>query len=308
VTGGTGFIGRALLERLLSAGWSVHCLHEPGTEDAVADLVHRGLHPHPVLDDPSAWQADVAALRPDVVFHLASLFLAEHRAEDVEPLVRSNILFGCLLLDAATGVGCRRLVNIGTSWQHFEGPGYDPVCLYAATKQAFEDLAEYYVQARGLNVVTLKLFDTYGPGDTRRKLVPALIRSCRDGGHLGLSGGEQEVDLVYVDDVVRAIMTAAGMLVERSLRGDGSAGRGASECYAVETGEPVSLRGLVGLIETLTNARLDVTWGERPYRDREVMHPWSGGRRVPGWKPDVSLRDGLTRVLQDASCHVDGGL
>lgn len=307
VTGGTGFIGRGLIKELLGAGWSVHCLHVPGTEGAVAGLAGPSLRLHPVGDDAATWQAKVAAVRPDVVFHLASLYRAEHAAEDVEPLVRSNILFGCQLLEAVTAAGCRRFVNIGTSWQHFRDSDYDPVCLYAATKQAFEDVAEYYVRARGLNMVTLKLFDTYGPEDDRPKLLPALIGLCSRGGRLSLSAGEQQVDMVYVADVVAAIVGAAWRLLDQKGAPPTGDGDDRSECFAVDAGKRVSLRQLVALIERLSGRALDVRWGERPYREREVMHPWSRGERLPGWAPRVSLEDGLQMTLLAAGCAARGG-
>jgi nucleoside-diphosphate-sugar epimerase len=301
VTGGTGFIGRPLLDRLLDMGWSVHCLCLPGTEGKVAGLVPRGLRIHPLTDDPAQWQSEVSAVKPDVVFHLASLFIAEHAAEDVEPLVRSNVLFGCLLLDAMSKSGCRCLVNIGTSWQHFMDAVYDPVCLYAATKQAFEDLAEFYVQGCGLDMVTLKLFDTYGPDDDRPKLLPALMSLRDNGGRLSLSGGEQLVDMVFVQDVVAAIITASQRLLTPAVTAsDGGAGR--SECFAVDSGERVSLRELVALVERLSGATIDVAWGARPYRAREVMRPWNRGERLPGWTPKVPLAEGLMATLQAAGC------
>lgn len=306
VTGGTGFIGRALLDRLLGIGWSVHSFYLPGTEGTVAGLVPRGLRLHPLTDDPAEWQTEVAAVKPDVVFHLASLFIAEHVAKDVEPLVRSNILFGCLLLDAMSESGCHCLVNIGTSWQHYMDAVYDPVCLYAATKQAFEDLAEFYVQGRGLNMVTLKLFDTYGPDDDRRKLLPALLDLCNNGGRLSLSAGEQLVDMVFVQDVVAAIISAAQRLFTRAVGVPGGA-TGRSECFAVESGERVSLRELVALVERLSGTTIDVVWGARPYRAREVMRPWSQGERLPGWAPSVSLTEGLRRCLRVATCHSPRG-
>lgn len=294
VTGGTGFIGRKLLVRLLEEGWEVHCLAVPGTEVRVASLASQGLGLHALTDSSELWQSEVAELRPDVVFHIASLFLAEHGPADVEPLVRSNILFGTLLLDAMSRAGSRRLVNIGTSWQHYRNADYDPVCLYAATKQAFEDMAEFYVQARRLQVVTLTFFDTYGPDDDRPKLVPALLRLSRDGGRLSLSPGEQEMDLVFADDAVAAILLASRRLLDHSPDVDGSAVR-----FTVDSGSPVSLRELVGMIESLSGATIDVDWGARSYRSREVMRPWDRGVRLPGWAPQVPLAEGLRRCLDD---------
>jgi nucleoside-diphosphate-sugar epimerase len=116
---------------------------------------------------------------PDVVFHLASLFLSQHRPENVEPLIQSNLLFSTQLVEAMVNNGCKLLVNTGTSWQHFEDAHYSPVNLYAATKQAFEVILDYYVEAKGLALISLALFDTYGPGDPRPKLF-SLLRKPRN--------------------------------------------------------------------------------------------------------------------------------
>ena len=77
--------------------------------------------------------------------------------------------------------------------------------LYAATKQALAVIVEYYVRVRGLDATTVTLFDTYGPGDVRPKLVPLLLRAARDGAPVDMSDGGQLIDLTYVDDVVAGL-------------------------------------------------------------------------------------------------------
>ena len=155
------------------------------------------------------FQPELAAQGPfDGVVHLASLFMASHRSEDVLPLLTSNILFATRLLDAAVRSGVQWFVNTGTAWQHYEGRGYSPVNLYAATKQAFESLAQYYVEAHGLRFVTLALGDTYGPGDTRSKLLNLWCRIAKAGTPLDMSAGLQKIDLVYVSDVAEAFQCA----------------------------------------------------------------------------------------------------
>ena len=64
-------------------------------------------------------------------------------------------------------VGVKILVNTGTSWQHYENKDYSPVNLYAATKQSFEAILQYYVEVASLKAITLKLFETYGLDDPR---------------------------------------------------------------------------------------------------------------------------------------------
>lgn len=288
VTGSTGFIGSHLAGKLASEGWQVHVIVRPNTSLSPLETIRGAISVHTHDGGQESLHSIFEEVRPSVVFHLASLFLATHRPDDVRPLVESNILFGAQLLEAMTRTGCNKLVNTGTSWQHYHSDDYVPVCLYAATKQAFEDLAWYYVQAEGLRLITLKLFDTYGPRDLRPKLFNALRNAATRGEELAMSAGEQLVDLVYVDDVARAFLVAAEMLLE----GKGTA----PEAYAISCGKPRPLREIVETYARVTGVPLRVKWGARPYRAREVMTPWTAGKQLPSWTPEVSLEEGIRKM------------
>ncbi len=288
LTGATGFVGSHLCRRLARDGWDVHAVVRPSSDLSILDGGPREIAAHRHDGTTRGLSAIVASVQPDVVFHLASLFLARHRPDDVAPLVESNVLFGTQLLEAMTGTGSSRLVNCGTSWQHYRDAGYSPVCLYAATKQAFEDIARYYVEATPLRVVTLKLSDTYGPRDPRAKLF-YLLRNCAASGQpLAMSPGDQRLDLVYVDDAVDAFVLAASRLAAGAVAGH--------ETYAVSSGAPMRLRDLADTYSRVTGRSLDIRWGDRPYRPREVMNPWSGGVPVPGWTPRVGIAEGIRRM------------
>lgn len=294
VTGASGFVGRHLVRRLLEDGWVVVAPILPELTDAMPNRLKDA--EWPLLDGVADTVMRIMSdARPDVVIHLASLFRAEHGADDVDPLVASNVLFGTQVLEGMTAAGCRSLVNIGTSWQHYRDAEYDPVCLYAATKQALIDIARYYVSARHLKVITLELFDTYGPWDDRPKLVPMLLEAVRRDSALCMSPGEQLLDLLYVDDVVAAILGAVGRVTAPHRDSAGSL-----ESFAVGANERVTLRRFVELFEGVAGRSVRVRWGCRPYRTREVMVPWAGGTRLPGWSPEITLAEGLRRTIASA--------
>ena len=110
-----------------------------------------------------------------------------------------------------------------------------------------------------------------------------------------MSPGEQLIDLVHVDDVVRAFEMAAGRLLEGKVNGE--------ESYGVSSGKSVSLKTLVGILGEILGVRVAVEFGRRPYRVREVMTPWSRGGAVPGWRAEIGLRGGLEGV-----CVGEGGI
>jgi nucleoside-diphosphate-sugar epimerase len=290
ITGATGFIGFHLARRLARSGCEVHLLVRTGSEDRVAAIGEPVTTHYYDGSIDSAMKA-VESSAPDVVFHLASLFLAQHKPDDIEALIRSNILFGTQLLEAMDSSGRTLLVNAGTAWQHFNNSNYSPVALYAATKQAFEAIIRYYVEAKEFRVVTLKLFDTYGPEDPRPKLLTALSNAALNNKPLSMSPGQQRIDLVHIDDVINAFIITGNRLM--SALGD------PEESYAISSGAPLSLRELVAIFQQCVDPGLVVEWGALPYRSREVMIPWNSGKCLPGWKAAIGLSDGIKQLEKD---------
>lgn len=296
VTGGTGFVGSNITRRLVKEGWAVKIISIPNDNYMLLnDVIEKiKFYEH---DGSTENMYDIMAdSQPTVVFHLASLFLVQHLPKDIKGLIQSNILFGTQLVDSMIANGVYNLINTGTSWQHYENASYNPVCLYAATKQAFEDILQYYVEAKALKVITLKLFDTYGPGDPRPKLFHLLSKLATSQEPLAMSPGEQLIDLVHVADVVQAYMVAANRLMKDQVL--------QHECYGVSSGNPISLKELVGIYRKTTNMKLPIQWGERAYRNREVMVPWNGYQIIPEWQPKISLPAGIESLQNEKMWHL----
>jgi nucleoside-diphosphate-sugar epimerase len=265
LTGATGFLGARLARALDEAGWEVTALGRARGVGEMADTIRRA--------------------RPDVTLHLATEFRAEHTPDDIEPMIAANVLFGTQLLESLRAVSPARVVTVGTHWQHYDNAGYSPVSLYAATKQAFDDIARYYTDVAGFQIVHLDVTDCYGPGDTRGKLLSLLCNAAREGWPLDLSPGEQQIDLLHVDDAVSALLIAAERLL------DGAAQP--AERWAVRTGRSLTIREVVALFERVRGVTLDVRWGARPYRARETFAAWTEGSTLPGWVPRIPLERGL---------------
>lgn len=285
ITGATGFIGTHAIRDLTGAGWTVHAIARDTTR-----IVGPAIR-HPDDGSIGCLRAALTASRPDAVIHLATCYIKDHRPEDISGLITANITFGTNLLEAMWGCGCRRLVTAGTAWQHLDqsDDGYRPATLYAATKQAFEDIAQWYALARGVAVTALHLGDTYGPADPRPKIFSLLARAALTGEPLELSPGGQRLDPLFVSDATSALDVAAN-------RTDSG-----FQVYRVAPGRPLTLRKLVEHWCDINASRPDLRWGAKPYRQQEVMEPWSGGIMLPGWQADVDIREGLARCRDAGS-------
>jgi nucleoside-diphosphate-sugar epimerase len=289
VTGGTGFTGSNLIRRLTSNGWRVHVIVRSNSNLSPLDSLSKQLHIHSHDGSTSGMIEILNIAKPDVVFHLASLVLTQHKPIDLLSLLQSNIIFATQLAEAMAESNTHNLINTGTFWQHYENKDYSPTSLYAATKQAYEDILQYYVEAKNFKVITLTLFDSYGPGDPRQKLFKLLKDATKSRQTLLMSPGEQLMDLVHIDDVVEAYVIAANLLLECKVA--------SHERYSVSSGKPVKLKELVCIYEKVANTTIPIQWGGRSYRDREVMIPWSRGIPLPDWKPNISLFEGIKTVL-----------
>jgi nucleoside-diphosphate-sugar epimerase len=294
LTGATGYIGSQLAKRLLLEGHELAIVIRPKSNLKVLHKLLPQIEVHIYDGSYASLFAALNTSKPDLVFHIASLFIAQHKQEDVPSLIESNIIFPVQLLEAMNQLEIKQLINTGTSWQHFNNEDYNPVNLYAATKQAFESLLAFYVESQGLKAITLKLFDTYGPGDFRPKLFSLLRKATHTGETLSMSPGQQLLDLVYIDDVLEAYKLAIEQLsvIQKS------------ESYAVSSLTTISLRDLLKIYSETTERKVNVEWGGQPYRAREVFIPWTNFNLLPGWVSQVSLAQGI--YLMEENTQIGG--
>lgn len=284
VTGATGFIGTNLTRELRKKNDLFILGQFEGDPEKL------GLPGIVMTDDIQRLADYIKSNEIEGIIHLASLYLTVHTPDQVKDLVSSNVYFGTAVLEAASLAGTVKwFLNTGSIWQNYntKDTEYNPVNLYAATKQAFIDMAKYYSDVFGIKFCTLKLCDTYGPNDTRRKIFKLFKDYSESGEVLKMSPGEQLIDLIYITDIIAGFTQLAGLLASDTELGDE---------YVLTSGKQIPLKELANLFCEVSGRKLNIEWGGRPYRDREVMVPWKG-TPVPGWKARVMVEEGIKLFL-----------
>lgn len=279
ITGATGFLGGGLARRLLADGADVEVIVRDAAAPRSRELAAAGAVVR-VATDSTDVHAAVEESGANAIAHLATHYLRSHTPSDIAPLARANIEFGTSVLDAAASLGAP--VVMASSFFQFRAGAPHPASLYAATKQAFSTIAEYYRAERDLVVRDVVFYDTYGPGDTRDKLVPLLARAATTGETLRLGASQQRINLTYLDDV------AAGLI---ALLREAAPAR-----TTIRAGNPVTVADVVETMRDAGAKNLDVVFNESaPVNDLPLMAgDWPA---PPGWEPRVELREGLRRVL-----------
>lgn len=287
ITGATGFIGRHLV-RFLQNEHNVHILVRPGSDYSFL-CINRII----------AFENDIEGLveylqneKIDGIIHLASLYIPEHKSNQIEDLILSNVYLGSALLEASVKAGVKWFLNTGTIWQNYGVPPqsdeYCPVNLYAATKQAFMTIARYYTETSHIRFCTLKLCDTYGPDDTRKKLFSLFKRIAETGETLDMSPGEQKLDILYIDDVISGFSCLVNKLHDESAE--------LLPEYVLSSGRQYTLKQLANIFQKTTQMKLNINWGMRTYRKREVMIPYKGNI-IENWSPLFNIEEGIGKLF-----------
>lgn len=292
VTGATGFIGSRLTRYLIAQGAEVAIVARANSSfDQLGDAANEVelLRHDGGIDQLSSF---VANFSPEIVFHLAANFIGVHTSDDVAPLIADNVGFTAQVCEAMVAAECHCLVTAGTAWQHAKSPPGEmvptPNSLYAATKQAAEDIIAYYAETGALSSIALKIYDSYGAGDPRAKFLNVLAAKAAAGETLEATSGNQQLHLVHVDDITAAFRHAGAMLTSGEASGHNS--------YTLPSNEAVTLKAVVATWQEATGRTIDVAWGARPDRPGEILVPWEGAR-LPGWEPKIGLNNGFKALL-----------
>ncbi len=287
ITGATGYIGSHVARHLLNQGWEVAIISQPqfgynNISDIKTKLVVFKYDGH--IDKLISFFKEKKA---DVVMHLAAAVITNYSPEQIPVLIRSNIEFGTEILEAMKHSKTSLFIGTGSYWQNYNSDAYNPVDLYAATKEAFEKILQYYVDAYNIRAITLRLFDVYGEDDKRPKLWNILRNIAGTEKSLDLSPGEQLLDLVHIDDVAIAYENAYYLLKNNESL--------TNEVYGVFSGNRQKLKDIVLLLQSILQKPINANFGSKPYRNREVMTPTEIYKRLPNWEPAISVEAGFER-------------
>lgn len=291
LTGVTGFIGKNLSVKLLDDNHSVYALVRKNSSIKEIDTRICVL----VMDESYLGINEfINSNNIEGIINLATYFVANHRHSDIDKLIDSNILFPLKILDSIRDGNVKWFLNTGTVWQNFNNSNhYCPTNLYSATKQSLDDLIKFYDAVTDCKFTTLKVCDTFGHNDTRKKLVDVLFSlSKSDLSKLDMTPGDQLLDILYIDDVINGYLK----LINHLNSNDKSKIKNE---YLLSSKKKIKLKDLIKIFENVLNKNLPINLGGKQYRDREVMDPWNSGNLVPGWKNSNTLENSIKIYINE---------
>lgn len=312
VTGAGGFIGSHLVEALVRSGADVRALARYNGRSDPGSLAELDSEVRASIDirfgdvtDPFAVRDAVAGV--DVVFHLAALIAIPYSYVAPASYIQTNVVGTLNILEAARDLKVSRMVHTSTSEVYGtarytpmdEGHPLQPQSPYSASKIAGDMIAESFHRTFGTPVATIRPFNTYGPRQSARAVIPTIVSQVVAGRRSVALGDLRPIrDLTYVGDTARAFMAVAAE--------DACIGRVTN----IGSGRGVSIGDLAHLVaEVAGEADLDIVHDSRRFRpsNSEVMElvaDTSWARKSLHWRPEVTLRDGLARTIDYVRDHI----
>jgi NAD dependent epimerase/dehydratase len=317
VTGANGFIGSHLTERLVTLGADVRafCQYNSngswGWLDDCAPDVKAAIEAR-LGDVRDSRFVENAILGVDVVFHLAALIAIPYSYAAPESFVDTNVKGTLNVLEGARRSGCDRVVHASTS-EVYGTPASIPIrethplqgqSPYSASKIAADKLCEAYHASFGVPVVVVRPFNTYGPRQSTRAVLPTiLVQLLRGDKEVRLGRLDTKRDLTFVADTVEGFVAA------------GSKERLEGEVIQLGTGLMVSVAEMFEAARAALGVEATVTQEKARFRPEaseveELLSDPAKARRLLDWSATVTLEEGLTRTARwlEQNLHLyDGG-
>lgn len=301
VTGGAGFIGAKIVEKLVELDYSPSLiLRKNSSRKRLLNILDKIKILEVDLEQAEAVSDIVKKNNPDVVIHLAGFGVYSYgnvTKENVRTMMEANINGTTNLLYAVYNTKCKLFINTGSCFEYGssdipfkEDDMLSPVNAYGVTKAASTLFAQQFCKNKKFSQVTLRPFTVYGPGEDERRFISTVIRLCFRGENPSLTSQRIVRDYVYVEDVVDAYISAIRL-------GENLAG----EVINVSTGRGVALKDVAEMIIRLVGVgglRSDI--GSFPMRQGEVLLLVGNAEKAEQllkWKAKHSLEDGLIKTI-----------
>lgn len=232
---------------------------------------------------------EIKNFAPDIIINCSASQLLEEDKKSIEKLIYSNLYSQTVFLSEAKKIkNFKGFITFGSRWEYDERGNYKPNSFYAATKHASDYLLQYFTDKK-TTIVSLKIFDTYGKNDKRKKILNLLLESYKKQKTLNLSPGKQEIDYVHVIDICKLINQISNDIKNKKIRG--------FKRFTVSSKNPIKLINIIKILKKKLKNRLSVKIGALKYRKNEPMKCSRKIFNYPNWRPKKVLINELRKIF-----------
>ena len=251
ITGATGFIGSHVLDDCLKNNFNVYAIFRNSEKNlGFAKKYKKKIFPI-FYNNIYQIKKKLIHCKIDYVIHCATNYIKKHNHNDIENIIKSNVLFSTILLDAVVNIKIKKFINLGTIWQHFNDTKNLAFNLYAASKQSFECIFNFYKnQYKKIKFYNILLTDTFGANDKRKKLIPILVKNYKnkdkDKDKINIPKN-LTMNLVNVNEVTKCL----NILLKNNFEANN---------YVIKSNQDVKIFDLINFLNDNLGKKIKINW------------------------------------------------
>ena len=249
ITGASGFVGSHVLDDCIKNNFNVHAIFRHSKKNvSFAKKYKKQIFPI-FYKNIYEIKNKLTNCKIDYVIHCATHYIKKHDHNDIENIIKSNVLFSTILLDAVVNIKIKKFINLGTVWQHFNDTKNLAFNLYAATKQSFECIFNYYKnQYTKIKFYNILLTDTFGTNDKRKKLIPILLKNFNKKNPDKINIPKNlSMNLVNINEVTKCL----NILLKNNSK---------SNNYVIKSKQYVKIFDLINFLNDKLEKKIKINW------------------------------------------------
>lgn len=279
ITGATGFIGKNLYEQLnKNRKFKVLRILRNRKICKKDDLYYDG--------NIKKITKYFTKYKPKIIIHLATYYVSKHNYSDIENLTLSNELFTNQILESMRLSGIKNLIFTSTRWQNYYDKKIFPLNLYAAHKENCLNIIKFYANHYNINYIDLRLSDTVGKNDHRKKIF-YYLKNYKSKKPFQMTKGNQLIYLTHINDIISSIDLTIKYLLQ---------GKYLNNSFSVFSDKPIKLKLLVNTYIQIHNLKINISWGSKEDKKFEIYKHKKIYTKLPGWSSKIDLESSLKNI------------
>ena len=235
---------------------------------------------------------EIKLFKPNLIINCAADQNPNDNDKAIIGLLNSNLKANVFFLNRAIkNNNFKGYITFGSKWEFNELRKFHPLNFYAATKHANDLFLQYFSLKKNITTVSLKIFETFGKHDKRKRILNLLLKNYKQQKTLKITPGNQFLDYVHILELCDLLKMICKDIYKNKLKGFNT--------YTVSSKKPLKLRLLVKKLNEVLDKNLKVKIGAKKYRKNEAMKPIKKINNYPGWKPKIDLIKTLKKIFDD---------
>jgi CDP-3, 6-dideoxy-D-glycero-L-glycero-4-hexulose-4-reductase len=283
ITGSTGFVGSNILNLLLKKNVYIYdILRNKNKKNKKIRYLKKNKNYSPIFYKKfNDLERELKKIKIDIVINCATYYTGKNDIKNIENLVQTNIIFCSVILESLKNK-IKKFINFGSMMEYSHGNQFSPKNFYAITKYTFQKIEEFYkLNYKNIKFYDLKLYETYGDNDVRKKIIPTIIKSYSKNKSVKIVSKNLIMNFVHIESLVKVIY----MIIFNKIK-EGE--------YCLKNNKFIKIQKLINTLNKKLKKKIKVKY----LSSKNISNSTKQLKNFPYWNDKKNLEEFLFKKLK----------